>query len=176
MKPEYKLMYMEMAEACARASKAIRKKVGCVLVNDKGLISEGLNGMPPDWPTEVCEDKIYANSLEGHWYLFDGSQEVNEETFYVLYEHYYPLSDEFGHYRLVTKPECRHAEVAALEKLWVKPNSSEGAKCFVTLSPCLACAIKLKTAKISEVYYKEQYRDSKGIDYLKSHGIVVEQI
>lgn len=163
MKDCYITMYMEMAEACAKASKAIRKKVGCVLVNDQGVISEGLNGMPPDWPTEECEDKIYYDKeLHGHF-------EYNE------FPH---CEDPYKGvwYKLVTKQECRHAEVAALEKLWAKPNSAEGAKCFVTLSPCLPCAIKLKTAKISEVYYKEQYRDTEGIDYLKSHGIVAEKI
>lgn len=164
MKPEYKIMYIEMAEACARASKAIRKKVGCVLVDDKGVISEGLNGMPPDWPTEECENKEYFESIDTSYIKRDWLKSL------------YPWEDEDGHYNLITKPECRHAEVAALEKLWAKPNSAEGAKCFVTLSPCLACSIKLKTAKISEVYYKELYRDSKGIDYLKYHGIVVEKL
>lgn len=151
MKDKYKKMYMRCAEAVAEASEAVRKKVGCVIVDDNGIISEGLNGMPPGWPTEKCEYEVYANSEEGHWWLFDW-------------------------YKLVTKPECRHAEVAALEKLWAKPNSAKGAMCFVTLSPCLECAIKLKTAGIVKVYYKEKYRDTSGIEYLKENNIEVEQI
>lgn len=163
MKQEYKTMYMEMAEACARASKAIRRKVGCVLVNDKGIISEGLNGMPPKWETEECEYKQYlegipANTNTYNWIKVD-----------------FPFEDDRGYYRLITKPECRHAEVAALEKLWGKPESAEGATCFVTTAPCKNCAIKLFTAGIKKVYYKDTYSSEAGIEYLINKGVKVEK-
>ena len=158
MKDVYKTMYMEMAEACARASKAIRRKVGCVLVNDKGIISEGLNGMPPKWETEECEVKSY----------FKKGEIINDRS----------ARHDGGMrwYKLVTKPECRHAEVAALEKLWGKPESAEGATCFVTTAPCKNCSIKLFTAGIKQVYYKDTYRNSDGIEYLIDKGIKVDKL
>lgn len=162
MKSEYKTMYMEMAEACARASKAVRRKVGCVLVNDKGVISEGLNGMPPKWETEECEFKTYALPTD---YIYRGDNIKN----------LFPYEDANGDYRLETKPECRHAEVAALEKLWGKPESAEGAICFVTTAPCKNCAIKLFTAGIKEVYYKDTYSSEAGIEYLINKGVKVEK-
>lgn len=164
MKPKYKTitMYMEMAEACARASKAIRRKVGCVLVNNKGIISEGLNGMPPKWETEECEDKVY----------FDGQKQIIDEGWLSTL---FPYTDEKGHYKLITKPECRHAEIAALEKLWYKAESAEGATCFVTTAPCRNCAIKLFTAGIKEVYYKDTYSSDAGIEYLTNKGVRVEK-
>lgn len=154
---------MEMAEACARASKAVRRKVGCVLVNDKGIISEGLNGMPPKWETEECEYKQYlegipANTNTYNWIKVD-----------------FPFEDDRGYYRLITKPECRHAEIAALEKLWYKAESAEGATCFVTTAPCRNCAIKLFTAGIKEVYYKDTYSSDAGIEYLTNKGVRVEK-
>jgi dCMP deaminase len=158
MKEKYKLAYMKCAEAIADCSEAVRKKVGCILVDENGVISEGLNGMPPEWESEECEYKIYSSHRK---------LPTNDE---------FPYRDEDGRHRLVTKPECRHAEEAALEKLWKKPNSANGAKCFVTLSPCLSCAIKLKTAGIKEVYYREEYRDSTGLNYLRSKNIKVEKI
>lgn len=153
---------MEMAEACARASKAVRRKVGCVLVNDKGIISEGLNGMPPKWDTEECESKFYQDFL----------QEINPRK---LEDDEFPYKDKGGRYKLITKPECRHAEVAALEKLWGKPESAEGATCFVTTAPCKNCAIKLFTAGIKEVYYKDTYSSEAGIEYLINKGVKVEK-
>lgn len=138
IKPEYRLMYLRVAKAIAISSKAVRKKVGCVLVDSYGIISEGMNGMPPDWPTEVCEE------------LVDG--------------------------KLVTKPECRHAEVAALEKLWSKPNSAKGSWAFVTLSPCLPCAIKLHTAGVEAVIYEEDYRITDGLEYLRKKSVYVKKM
>jgi len=158
MKEQYKIMYMEMAEACARASKAIRRKVGCVLVNDKGIISEGLNGMPPKWETEECEVKSY----------FKKGEIINDRSA--------SHDGDMRWYKLVTKPECRHAEVAALEKLWGKPESAEGATCFVTTAPCKNCSIKLLTAGIKKVYYRDKYSSESGIEYLEANGVEVEQV
>ncbi len=159
MKECYKQMFMEQAEAAARASKAVRMKVGCVLVKDGENLSTGLNGMPPKWPTEVCEDRIYSSHRK---------LKPNQE---------FPYVDEDGHrHKLVTKPECRHAEIAALEKMWKSHNTTEGSHCFVTLSPCLNCSIKLHTAGVTEVYYRNVYRSLEGIAYLIKNGIKVEQL
>ena len=57
MKDKYKRAYMDMAERFGQTSEAKRLKVGCLLVKDSGVISEGVNGQPPGWYTEVCEDE-----------------------------------------------------------------------------------------------------------------------
>lgn len=56
MKLKYKQAYMDMAIRFGQTSEAKRLKVGCLLVKKGGIISEGVNGQPPGWPTEVCED------------------------------------------------------------------------------------------------------------------------
>jgi dCMP deaminase len=38
--------YMQMAEIWAQRSKANRLQVGCLIVKDKQIISDGYNGMP----------------------------------------------------------------------------------------------------------------------------------
>jgi len=164
MKIEDKLMFMEFAEAAARRSQAVRLKVGCILVKDGEVLSTGLNGMPPKWPTETCEDRQYFNpatvvSISKTWL-----------------DTLYPYCDSLGSYKLITKSECRHAEIAALEKMWKSHNTTEGAECFVTASPCKNCSIKLLTAGIKSVYYRHDYRDSSGISYLRDNGVTVEQI
>lgn len=70
----------------------------------------------------------------------------------------------------------KHAEIQALNKLRKSSESSSGATMFVTHSPCMGCVLDILDAEISKVYYLNQYRDSSGIDFLRSHGVEVEQV
>lgn len=173
MKSKYLKAFMKMAEAFAETSEAVRLKVGCLLIKDGNIISLGVNGMPPGWPTEVCEDIVYAKD-EKPW-LFDGSQEVDEAVIKWLNE-VYPYKGAYGLYRLITKPECRHAEIAALEKMWHSHTTTDGSILVVTHQPCFNCSLKIKTAGITHVYYKHKYRCDQGLNYLVDNGIVVTQI
>lgn len=77
---------------------------------------------------------------------------------------------------LKTKPEVLHAESNALMKVARSTNSSEGATLFVTHAPCVDCSKLIHQAGIKEVYYKNDYRDFKGINFLEKCGINVEKI
>lgn len=136
MKDKYKLAYMDMACRFGLTSEAERRKVGALLVKDGGVISEGCNGQPSGWHTEVCE------------------------------------CSETG----LTLPTVRHAEVACLEKLQNKPNTAEGSTMFVSTAPCYNCAIKIASAKVVEVYYRDLYNSTDGIEYLRSRAIHTEQL
>lgn len=70
-----------------------------------------------------------------------------------------------------TLSTVRHAEAAALEKLYLSTETSDGAYMFASHSPCLMCSLKIVAAKISKVYYRSDYRDSAGLEYLQSRGI-----
>ena len=48
--------YLSMAETWAGLSKAQRKKVGCLIVKDGCIISDGFNGTPAGFDN-CCEDK-----------------------------------------------------------------------------------------------------------------------
>jgi dCMP deaminase len=52
-------VYMMMAEQLATLSYAKRKKVGCLIVKDTQIISEGYNGTPKGFPNE-CEYFSYT--------------------------------------------------------------------------------------------------------------------
>jgi dCMP deaminase len=136
MKMVYKLAYMDMACRFGLTSEAERRKVGALLVNERGVISEGCNGQPSGWPTEVCEDP---------------------ET-------------------RLTLPTVRHAEISCLEKLQNKHEVAQGATMFVSTAPCYNCAIKIKSAGIVAVYYRDLYNNTDGIDYLKQHCVQVTKI
>lgn len=78
---------------------------------------------------------------------------------------------------LKTKPDVIHAEDNALRKLTRSHESAAGATAFVTLAPCTLCSTRMVDARIAKVYYCEEYPTSQpGIDYLRSHGVEVEQL
>ena len=70
----------------------------------------------------------------------------------------------------------KHAEVQALNKLRKSTESSVGAEMFVTHSPCKMCALDIIDAGIKRVVYQTDYRDRAGINLLKEHDIIVEQM
>lgn len=78
---------------------------------------------------------------------------------------------------LVTKREVLHAENNAISKLAACGGvGSRDGTLYVTLSPCFDCAKLIKQAKIKRVVFRDQYRDSTGIDFLKSRGVTVDQL
>jgi dCMP deaminase len=74
---------------------------------------------------------------------------------------------------LKTKPEVLHAESNAIAKLAKSNESADGADLFVTYSPCLDCAKLILQSGIRRVWFKNQYRDSYGIEFLKKSGVEV---
>lgn len=75
----------------------------------------------------------------------------------------------------VPNPEVIHAEENCIGKLLAEGVSCKNATVYLTLSPCLNCAKILEMAKVSRVVYLENYRCTKGIDYLKKYNVEVEQ-
>jgi dCMP deaminase len=148
LKDKYKQAYIDMAVRFGQTSECKRLKVGALLVKDNSVISIGVNGMPEGWETETCEED------KGEYEIID--------------DHKISI--------LSTKPECRHAEVAALEKLWNRTETARGASLFVSVAPCNGCAIKLVTAGIEEVYYRHTYRYDDGLEYLAQKGVTIERI
>ncbi len=76
---------------------------------------------------------------------------------------------------LKTKPEVLHAETNALAKIARSTNSSEGASLFVTHTPCLDCAKLIYQSGIKNVFYRNSYRDEKGIDFLTNCNLEVKK-
>ena len=77
---------------------------------------------------------------------------------------------------LKTKSEVLHAETNALAKIAKSTNSSEGSSLFVTHAPCLDCAKLIYQSGINSVYYRNSYRDEKGIDFLKHCNVEVSKV
>ena len=69
-----------------------------------------------------------------------------------------------------------HAEANAILFAARKGIPTEGTSLYVTMSPCKDCSKLILQAGIKEVFYKEAYRDTTGIDFLKENDVHVKRI
>ena len=76
---------------------------------------------------------------------------------------------------LKTKPEVLHAETNAIAKVAQSTESSQGSTLFCTHAPCIECAKLIYQSGIKTLYYKEQYRDDSGVNFLKLSGVNVHR-
>lgn len=157
---------MDVADRTGKLSYAVRRQVGAVIVKDNRILSYGYNGMPSGWPNE-CEYKEYMNAAKAG---FMSEDEILEK---FPFEEYVEEFQSMRRYRLVTKDETLHAEMNAVSKVSCSTESSEDATMFCTTAPCIHCAKAIFQAGIKNVYYRDTYRDSKGIDFLEKSGVNV---
>ena len=75
-----------------------------------------------------------------------------------------------------TKPEVLHAETNAIAKVARSTSSTDGASLFVTHAPCIDCAKLIHQSGIENVYYKNEYRSTEGVDFLEKCIIMVEKL
>ena len=75
-----------------------------------------------------------------------------------------------------TKDEVIHAETNAIAKLAKSNESGLGATMFITHAPCLDCAKLIYQSGIGSVLYRNSYRNTDGIDFLKKCNVEVEQL
>jgi len=84
--------------------------------------------------------------------------------------------DKTGDYELKTKLEVLHAESNAIGKLARSSESGINATMYLTHSPCFDCAKLIHVAGINKVFYRTQYRNTDGIEFLNKCNIEVEKI
>lgn len=77
---------------------------------------------------------------------------------------------------LVTKDDVLHAETNAITKLIKSGISCVDSVMFVSCSPCIHCAKLIYQSGIKTVYYKEEYRDTSGLKFLKCCDIETVRI
>lgn len=83
---------------------------------------------------------------------------------------------EDGGQVLKTRDEVIHAEANAISKLAKSGDSGNGADLFCTHAPCIHCGKIIYGAGVKKVYFRNHYRDDKGIDFLQKCGIEVEKV
>lgn len=139
-------VYMQNAINMATLSHAVRKKVGCILVTPENLQIGAYNGTPNGW-SNCCE-----------------YEETTDD----------PHCKHKTH--LVTHSHVIHSELNAILHAARQGVSVKGSTIYISLSPCASCSAMIAQAGIKRVVYREEYRDRSGINLLKEHGIIVEQL
>lgn len=74
-----------------------------------------------------------------------------------------------------TKIEVQHAERNALDFASKNGLALNGCTLYVTISPCLECSKSIVTCGIKEVVYLNEYRDKRGIQFLKECSVEVRK-
>ena len=151
-------LYLRMAFIWSENSYAVRRKVGCLIVKDNSIISDGYNGTPSGFPN-VCENAVCDNP--------DGPEECISNI---------PNCLHCEQAKLTTLNYVLHAEANAITKLSKSNNSSEGATIYVTDEPCIECSKLIIQAGIKRVVYAREYRLHDGIKLLQQAGIEIKQI
>lgn len=155
--------YMTIAFECSKMSRAQRLQVGAIIVKNNNILSFSWNGTPEGWDN-TCEERVYMSVDAGGWLDIEDIEKQ------------WPHIDSDGRrYKLKTKPEVLHAERNALDKLARGSESGMGAAMFVTHSPCLECAKSIYGAGITVLYYKHDYRNTDGLEFLKRCGVKIEK-
>jgi len=159
---------MKVAELTSTLSYAKRLQVGAVIVNGNKILATGYNGMPSGWDNN-CESFEYMSIDAGGWL---DPEEIYERWPFVEDD----IDPDLGYarrYRLKTKDEVLHAETNAIAKVSASTESSEGATMFCTHAPCINCAKLIYQSGINSLYYRNTYRDTSGIQFLESSGVIV---
>ena len=69
-----------------------------------------------------------------------------------------------------------HAEANAILKLARSNNQGTNSTLYITLSPCRECSKLILQAGIKRVVFIKGYKDTSGLEFLKTAGIEVNQI
>ena len=171
---------MKTALIWAEMSYCKRRKVGAVIAKDNRIISVGYNGTLQSLPN-TCEDVLYKCKHCGATEEKLENLVIHKMGGNICSHCSIKLSDiglETGDVEeiLVTKKEVQHAERNALDICTKNGISTKNCSMFVSTEPCEECAKSIYTAGITEVYYKDTYRNHNGIKLLKSLGVYCEQI
>ena len=70
----------------------------------------------------------------------------------------------------------RHAEEACLSRMLHSNETTDDSIMLVTHAPCKMCSLRIKEAGVRSVFYRNDYRDLSGVEYLQQSGIEVKRI
>lgn len=146
-------MFTMICQVVAQRSTCWRSQVGAVIVKEGRVVSMGYNGPVSGMP--ACED--LPNVLEC----------PTDGTFNLWKENHPLMCQGAGCTRSL------HAETNAIAFAARAGVSVEGCTMYCTMSPCINCAKVIVNSGIKKLVYMEKYRDTTGLDLLRSAGITV---
>lgn len=76
----------------------------------------------------------------------------------------------------ITKITCVHSEMNALTYMAREGIATKGCSLYVTTNPCINCSLLIAACGIKEVFYRNEYKDTRGFEILKLAKIKVKKI
>lgn len=148
-RPSWDEYFIEISKLTSKRSNCIKRKVGCILVKDKRILSLGYNGTPVG--TENCYQGGCKRCMDQYLKKDIDSSAKNLDLCM-----------------------CMHAEENAL--LFNTRDELQDSTMYVTLLPCISCVKKILQCKIKRVVYIDNYLpqlDDQSIQILLTNGIEI---
>ncbi len=121
------------------------RKIGCVIVKNKRIVTTGYNGAPAGIKTCVERGECLRKKLG----IASGTR---AEMCYAT-----------------------HAEQNATIQAAKLGSSIDGATLYCTHQPCVICAKMIVNSGVNRVVYENGYPDDFAIDILKEGGVILER-
>jgi dCMP deaminase len=160
MKEKYIKYFMDVAELTANLSNAVKLKVGTVIVKDDRIISCGYNSTPAGWDNS-CEEEVDITNTE--FRTLSGIEQSEYRFVSNMIEECWQ--------KLKTHDHVIHSEANALSRLAKSTESGVDSILFSTVLPCINCAKSIYSSGIVLVYYKYEYKNTDGMEFLLKCGI-----
>ena len=139
--------FMELSRVISNWASCYKanRKIGCVIVKNKRIMTTGYNGAPAGVRTCVERGECLREKLG----IASGTK---QEICYAT-----------------------HAEQNAIIQAARLGSSIDGATLYCTHQPCTICSKMIVNAGIKRVVYKEGYPDDFAVEILKEGGISLEK-
>ena len=147
MNDKWDARFMELAWVISNWASCFRagRKIGCVIVKNKRIVTTGYNGAPAGIKTCVERGECLRDKLG----IPSGTQ---HEICYAI-----------------------HAEQNASIQESKLGESSDGATLYCTHQPCVICAKMIVNAGITRVVYEEGYPDEFAREIFRESGVILER-
>ena len=157
--------YLNICRSVAENSRCMSRKIGCILVRDKSILSTGYNGPPrgvEHCDTRHTHDKFLRTALEKNGVV----------TFYTL--KYCPRQYlKYGSGEGLEYCIAAHAEVNTLINAARNGVKTDGCKLYMTCGiPCKNCLVAIINAGIEEIIVTDlEFYDEESKFLLETSGL-----
>ena len=159
---------MDIAKLTAKLSYCKRLNVGAVIARDGRPLVTGYNGTISG-TNNCCE--------EPHTELQCSRCENREQNTLTINVNYCKKCNSKGYVEenitLNTSDFVVHAEQNAIFYSAKNGINTDGTSIYITHAPCPNCAKAIASAGIKRVVYEKEYRDDRGIKFLRDCGVSV---
>ena len=163
-------IYFKMINNLASLSKCNKLKVGSLILKNNSIISTGVNGTPRGYKNS-CEENIVTCLICGKTHTVKQSHGPYSYICGCTAE--LRFDEVSNNIKQVSSDVVVHSEENAILNAVRNHIPLEGSSILISHAPCIKCAKLIQGTGIREVIYKDDYKNSDGVDLLKELNIKV---